>query len=235
MKKFFTTFFFLMFFSVSVFAQSISGSVKKTDGEAVPFANVTLYFAADSTKLFGGSITDFGGNYAIKDIKTGEYFLAVSSIGIKTIREKISVSDTSRIIKNFVVEEDMAELSEIEIKDYRTKNFTDHKEFTFSKQQVEKAFDAKDLMRNVNGIKIDPVSGDLKSNKSGDIKILINGISATETDLKQLSADKIAKVEYYTIPPARYADAGSVLNVITKELTNGISGGVDLTHCPILI
>lgn len=222
---------FLTLLSVTTFAQGkISGSVKKTDGEAVPFANVTLYFAADSTKLFGGSITDFGGNYAIKDIKPGVYFLAVSSIGVKTIREKISVSDTSRIIKNFVVEEDMAELSEIEIKDYRTKNFTDHKEFTFSKQQVEKAFDAKDLMRNVNGIKIDPVSGDLKSNKSGDIKILINGISATETDLKQLSADKIAKVEYYTIPPARYADAGSVLNVVTKELTNGISGGIDLTH-----
>ena len=73
MKKFFTTFIFLMVFSVSVFAQSISGSVKKTDGESLPFANVTLYFAADSTKLFGGSITDFGGNYAIKDVKTGEF------------------------------------------------------------------------------------------------------------------------------------------------------------------
>lgn len=126
----------LMLLGVDMSAQSITGSVKKTDGESLPFANVTLYFAADSTKLFGGSITDFGGNYAIDDIKPGVYFLAVSSIGIKTIREKISVSDTSKIIKNFVVEEDMAELSEIEIKDYRTKNFTDHKEFTFSKQQV---------------------------------------------------------------------------------------------------
>ena len=216
--------------SVSSFAQTISGNVKNANGESVPFANVTLYYSADSTKIFGGTITDFNGGYEIKDIKQGAYLLTVSAIGIKTVSQLVAVADTSDIVKDFVVEEDMKELSEVVVKDYRTKNYTDHKEFTFSKQQIEGAFDAKDLMKEVNGIKIDPVSGQLKSNKSGDIKLLINGISATETDLKQLSADKIAKVEFYTIPPARYADAGSVLNVVTKELTNGISGGVDFTH-----
>ena len=228
--KFIITIIAFIIFAIECNAQSILGSVKKTDGETLPFANVTLYFASDSTKLFGGSITDFGGNYAIKDVKTGEYFLAVSSIGIKTICEKISVFDTSKIIKNFIVEEDLKELSEIEIKDSRTKNFTDHKEYTFSKQEIEKAYDAKELMKNIATIKVDPVSGQIKSSKKGDVKILINGISATENDLLQLPANKIAKVEYFTIPPARYAEAGSVLNVITKEPTNGISGGVNLVH-----
>ena len=230
MKNFLITIIAVVLANTTAFAQTISGNVKNEDGEGVPFANVILYYANDSTKIFGGTITDFNGGYEIKDVKQGSYFLTVSAVGIKTQREKITVADTSKITKDFTTEEDLTELSEVEIKAYRTKNFTDHKEFTFSKQQVEQAFDAKDLMRNVNGIKLDPVSGNLKSNKSGNVKILINGISATETDLKQLSADKIAKVEFYTIPPARYADAGSVLNVITKELTNGISGGVDMTH-----
>ena len=230
MKVFFGAIFISMLVSVSAFAQTIAGSVMDDNGVGVPFANVILYYQSDSTKVFGGTITDFNGRYEIKDVKQGSYFLTVSAVGIKLQRERITVADTSKITKDFTTEEDLTELSEVEIKAYRTKNFTDHKEFTFSKQQVEQAFDAKDLMRNVNGIKLDPVSGNLKSNKSGDVKILINGISATETDLTQLSADKIAKVEFYTIPPARYADAGSVLNVVTKELTNGISGGVDMTH-----
>jgi hypothetical protein len=220
----------LIFFSVHIFAQTISGGVKKSNGEALPFTNVVLYFSSDSTKLYGGTITDFNGNYEIKNVKNGSYFLSVSAVGIKNVSEKITVSDTSKIVKNFTVEEDLTELSEVEIKDYRTKNFTDHKEFTFSKQQIESAYNAQELMKNVSGIKLDPQSETLKSTKKGDVKILINGISATDNDLKQLSADKIAKVEFYTIPPARYAESGSVLNVITKELTNGISGGVQLSH-----
>lgn len=230
MKSILITFLFLTLFSAATFAQTISGGVKKSNGEALPFANVTLYFSSDSTKLYGGTITDFNGGYEIKNIKNGSYFLSISAVGIKNISEKITISDTSKIVKNFTVEEDLTELSEIEIKDYRTKNFTDHKEFTFSKQQIESAYNAQELMKNVSGIKLDQLSGNLKSTKKGDVKILINGISATDNDLKQLSADKIAKVEFYSIPPARYAEAGSVLNVVTKELTNGISGGVSLSH-----
>lgn len=221
----------LITINLSAWAQGyISGNVKNTQGEAVAFANVTLYYQNDTTKIYGGTITDFNGGYEIKDVKPGDYILTASALGIKTQSNRISVSDTAKIVMDFTAEEDSKMLSEVVVKDYRTKNFTDHKEFTFSKQEVESAFDAKDLMKNVNGLKLDPISGNLKSNKSGDVKILINGIAASETDLKQLSADKIAKVEFYTIPPARYADAGTVLNVITKELTNGISGGVDLTH-----
>ena len=231
MKRATLTTIILMLLSISAFAQStITGSVKNTDGEAVSFANVTLYYQSDTTKIYGGTITDFNGNYALKDIKSGDYQLVLSAIGIKTQSLNISLTESTNLTKDFTAEEDSKILSEVVVKDYRTKNFTDHKEFTFSKQQIEKAYDAKELMKNINGIKIDPTTGSFKSNKSGEVKVLINGISASENDLKQLTPDKIAKVEYYTIPPARYADAGSVLNVITKEQTNGISGGVDLTH-----
>ena len=227
MKRATLTTIILMLLSISAFAQStITGSVKNTDGEAVSFANVTLYYQSDTTKIYGGTITDFNGNYALKDIKSGDYQLVLSAIGIKTQSLNISLTESTNLTKDFTAEEDSKILSEVVVKDYRTKNFTDHKEFTFSKQQIEKAYDAKELMKNINGIKIDPTTGSFKSNKSGEVKVLI----ASENDLKQLTPDKIAKVEYYTIPPARYADAGSVLNVITKEQTNGISGGVDLTH-----
>ena len=60
-----------------------------------------------------------------------------------------------------------------------------------------------------------------------NVKILLNGISASDIDLKGIPANKIVKVEYYNIPPARYADAGTLINVITKKLDNGVNAGVE--------
>ena len=35
------------------------------------------------------------------------------------------------------------------------------------------------------------------------------------------------RVEYYNIPPARYADAGTLINVITKRMDTGINAGIE--------
>lgn len=222
----------LVLFSITTASAQItlSGSVKNTSGEPQPFANVTLYLQSDSTKIVNGSITDFSGNYAIQNVKIGDYRIVVSAIGIATTAQDVSVKDTAKIVKDFVVEESVSELDEVVVKDYRKHRYTDHTEYTFTRQQIDNALDAKDLIKNVNGIKIDPTSNALVSNRKGDVKILINGISASDIDLKALQTNQIAKVEYYNIPPARYADAGVVINVITKELQNGISGGVRLQH-----
>ena len=59
------------------------------------------------------------------------------------------------------------------------------------------------------------------------MKILLNGVTASDIDLKGIPANKILKVEYYNIPPARYADAGVVVNVITKEAETGYGVGVE--------
>ena len=102
----------LITINLSAWAQgSISGNVKNTQGEAVAFANVTLYYQNDTTKIYGGTITDFNGGYEIKDVKPGDYILTASALGIKTQSNRISVSDTAKIVMDFTAEEDSKMLS----------------------------------------------------------------------------------------------------------------------------
>ncbi len=74
MKRVLLTIIFAALMCATAVAQTISGNVKNAGGEGVPFANVILYYQSDSTKIFGGTITDFNGGYEIKDVKQGSYF-----------------------------------------------------------------------------------------------------------------------------------------------------------------
>lgn len=60
--------------------------------------------------------------------------------------------------------------------------------------------------------------------------ILINGLNASTTDLKSISPEKIKRVEYYTIPPARYHSVSSLINVVTKTLDTDYSLGIEAVH-----
>lgn len=61
------------------------------------------------------------------------------------------------------------------------------------------------------------------------VKILINGIPSTPTDLSVISSENISKLDYYTQPPIQYTNMGlgAVINVITKEKHNGGSVGIN--------
>ena len=106
-------------------------------------------------------------------------------------------------------------------------NYVDKSVHTFTIEQIRQARNVRDLLEHVEDLKIDPVSNKIQRMDGGSVKILINGVAASDIDLKGIPADKISKVEYYNIPPARYADAGTLINVITKRMETGINAGVE--------
>ena len=79
----------------------------------------------------------------------------------------------------------------------RIMNYVDKSVHTFSAEQISQARNIRDLLEHVEDLKIDPVT------------------------------NKIMRVEYYNIPPARYADAGTLINVITKRMDTGINAGIE--------
>lgn len=86
---------------------------------------------------------------------------------------------------------------------------------------------AKDLLRTIPNIREEPISGKLSTLQGGGLLILVNGVKATDAQLKMIPPEKVLRVEYYDIPPARYAYVGTVVNVITKTLDNGYALGVE--------
>lgn len=122
------------------------------------------------------------------------------------------------------------DIQEVLIKSQKKKQFSDHANYTFDKEALEKARHSKDLLTTLPELQLDPISNTVTSIKGGKILFLINGIEATDNQIKSIAPTNVVRVEYFDIPPARYSQrADTVVNIITKNPEVGYSYGADVT------
>ncbi len=99
--------------------------------------------------------------------------------------------------------------------------------YLFSQQQIEQAQNGRELVSGIPNLHINEVNNTLATLNGTPFILLINGIRASDEELRVIPADKIKKVEYYDIPPIRYMNnADVVVNVHTKQLDTGWDGDV---------
>lgn len=120
------------------------------------------------------------------------------------------------------------EINEIIIKGQRKKNYADKSVYTFDQAALEKARYSKDLLATLPELEYDFINNTVKSTKGGTTLFLINGIESTDAQLRMVKPDQVVRVEYFDIPPSRWANrADQVINVITRNPENGYSYGID--------
>lgn len=232
--KYFITLLLTLIYVFPLHAQiTLRGEVHSKGGEALPFINVSVYAADDTTKFVAGSITDMQGKYQLNNMKAGKYRTVVSAVGYNTTRQdfRLRMPSTGNIVvRNFEIEEATHNLKDVVVTGTRKTNYVDKSVYTFNKEQVKNARHSMDLLGSMEHLTVDAVSNKVKKLGGGSIQILINGVNATDNDLKMIAPDKVLKVEYYDIPPARYASTSTLINVITKRLDTGWNGGIEATH-----
>lgn len=105
-------FFFLLFFSLSMFSQNIvvKGTVQDKNGDPIIGANIIV-----SSSPSNGVISDINGSYSIKNVPS-EGELEFSYIGMK--KQKVKV--TNRKVINVIMEDDSKQLEEIIVVGYGT-------------------------------------------------------------------------------------------------------------------
>ncbi|QWT85375.1 TonB-dependent receptor [Chryseobacterium sp. PCH239] len=122
------------------------------------------------------------------------------------------------------------EIQEVILKSQRKKQFADKAVYTFDKEALEKARYAKDLLRSLPELQLDPVANTITSTKGGTTLFLINGIEATDMQIRSIAPSEVVKVEYYDIPPARWATrADTVVNILTRSTETGYVFGADVS------
>lgn len=120
------------------------------------------------------------------------------------------------------------EIQEVIIKSQRKKQFADKSVYTFDKEALDRARYAKDLLQTLPELQLDPISNSITSTKGGRSLFLINGIEATDLQIRSVAPSEVVKVEYYDIPPARWASrADMVVNIITRSTETGYVFGAD--------
>lgn len=99
----------LLLFTSTIFAQTtISGKVKDNSNMPLKGASITLVDSYD------GSVTDSLGNYHFSTSEKDSHFLEVSSIGYKTLRKQIFITDTALNV-DFLLKEEPNELKAVVI------------------------------------------------------------------------------------------------------------------------
>lgn len=207
----------------------ISGKVLSTRGEPLPYANVVLFNAADSS-IAAGAATDEQGLFVVFAPEPGTFFVKVSSIAHKTHQIKsFEINNLSNpfAIPEIRLQEESNLLSEMVIS--AKKDWIQHNSsgttINVQSSLMSKGSNTLQVLERLPGVILDRRNNQFSLNGQGGVTVLFNGrkmpLSMEElmTLLESTLADNIEKIELISSPTAQYdADGGAgVINIVFKK------------------
>ncbi len=222
----------LMFFLLKLNLQAqviVSGQVKDAETKSfVEFCTVQIIDKKDS--LINGVATNEKGFFSA-EINKGTYKFVLSLIGYKNDTTKVKRISRTEFLGVFKLEKDNYELAEIEINAQTTENKLDREVVTITKKVKIGASDTKDILNKLNGISYDYFSNILTVDGQKNIVLLVNGLQKDTEYIKNLSPDRIKKVEIIRDPGEKYGIKGydAVINIILTVNYEGVEFAVNNT------
>ncbi len=158
----------------SAFAQSITGSIKDTQGNALIGASVMI------KGTIKGAAADLNGKYTIANVAAGTYTLTATFVGYKSVKQSVTVG-TGVATSNFVLQDDALEMDALIVTgafDQRTKLESSVAITTLTPKNIEQraARSTGDLLQSVPGIWVDNSSGEVGS------KVVARGVAPVGND-----------------------------------------------------
>jgi hypothetical protein len=205
-------------------AQTITGKITDKIHNPLSFANAVLINAKDSA-FITGTTSNKNGTFSFVKNNSAPCLIRCSAVGYVTTYINCKVGNVGDII---MVESNIA-LKEVVVTAKTMEQFAEKKTYRFSPNDLKKMTNSLNVMNLIPGLSVMP-GNKLVLQAGGNIKILINGINATETDLAVMKPDEVARIDYYDDPPVQYAAMGvsAVVDIITKRKQRGGSVGISL-------
>lgn len=209
----------------------IRGNVSEETGVPIAFATVCLFTQKDTTQLIQHSLSDLNGNFQLPQVQQGSYQVRVSILGFSTQNREIKIaSGTESPFLQFTLRAEAQRLEAVAVQGKSVRVAADKIVYVITPQELKGKTQALELVSRIPKLSVDPVEQKIVSHDGKQVKILVNGMNASETTLKALRPEQIIRMEHYDIPPARFAQYGSVLNIITKSSEQGWEAGLDVEH-----
>ncbi len=211
---------FLMMISVAISAETISGNVKDTKGEPMPFVTISV-LTQDST-LLTGAITDDDGKYAL-EVNVPNYIIQASYVGYHTAFGG----------PNFVLREETERLEEVEVKAKKPliERQMDKLVVNVSASPLAAGSNGNDILRRAPGVRIDKDGNITVNGKSVEIYVDGKPSYLSGQQLKAMldgtDGNTIEKIEIISNPSAKYdaSGQGGIINIKTKRnMMKGLNG-----------
>jgi outer membrane receptor protein involved in Fe transport len=217
---------------------SVSGSlVEAGSGQAVPFSDVLLLRAADSTFVTVAQTSEQG-VFKATALPLGTYLLRVQDLNYQVLRRRFTLTATAPTMQLSGLKMAAAtatKLNEVVVTGQKAAVVEElgKRVINVEKDLGSVGGTAANVLQNVPSVSVD-VNGTVSMRGSSNLTILIDGKPAGVsnggtggTRLDQIPASRIAQVEVITNPSAKYdaAGGGGVINLITKKETRTGTNG----------
>lgn len=229
--------------SMSLQAQTsvIRGLLRNAEGEPIPFANVALFSAADSSLAKAGTSND-AGIFEMRGLGAGEYFLKAIGLGLADLRkadirlnanQQLDLGVLTFAPKSLNLAEATVTASRVlvEIQPDRTI-------FNVDGTINSAGSDAVSLLRKAPNVTVDNNDNISVLGRSG-VLLYVDGkrLPLTGEDLsnylQNLPAEQIDRIEIITNPGSKYeaeGNAGIIDIRLKKDKSLGANGSVNTTY-----
>jgi outer membrane receptor protein involved in Fe transport len=223
----------LQSYSQSEFA--IRGQVIDDNDAPVPFSNVVLYTASDSS-MATGAVSDDEGRFSITT-PPGQYYLLVTFISYRDkLVPGITVSSADVNLGTVVLSSGRQLLEEVVVSGERElmEMRLDKRIFNISQDISNIGVSASEVLDNLPSVTVD-AEGNVSFRGSENVRILIDGRPSRLTSaeaLQQLQSDMIERIEVITNPSSRYeaeGEAGVINIILKKNVQRGLNGSFTVT------
>jgi hypothetical protein len=213
--------------------KSIKGIIADEENKAVPFATVILKNSADSS-LYKGEVTNDLGEFTIQDLKDGNYYLQVQSVGFTTLRKgDLVINDNTPSIDMGRIQlfKNTKELGTVTIQAEKPfiERQADKTVVNIENSIVQTGSSIMEVMEKLPGVLVDQ-DGNIRLRGKQGVIIMIDGKPATLSGpdlanmLRGMPSSNIQKIEIITNPSAKWDAAGNagIINIVMKK--NKIQG-----------
>jgi ferric enterobactin receptor len=217
---------------------AVHGSLLEAgSGKAVPFSDVLLLRAADSTFVAVAQTTEQG-TFKASALPLGTYLLRVQDLNYQVLRRRFTLTasaPTAQFDGLKLAAATATKLNEVVVTGQKAAVVEElgKRVINVEKDLGSVGGTAANVLQNVPSVSVD-VNGTVSMRGSSNLTILIDGKPAGVsnggtggTRLDQIPASRIAQVEVITNPSAKYdaAGGGGVINLITKKETRTGTNG----------
>lgn len=208
---------------------SVSGQVQDSEGKGIPFVNVLLLQAKDSS-LVKGMVSSEGGVFQLDQVQGGTYLVAASMVGYEKrylAPFTIGVGQNRLDLPPLVLPQAANQLGEVSV--VATKPLfeqqIDRLVVNVQSSITAAGSTALDVLERSPGITVDRQNGGLVMNGKQGVMVMVNGrlnrlpLSAVVQMLAGMNASNVDKIELITTPPAQYDAEGNagMINIVLKD------------------
>lgn len=195
----------------------ITGQVKDNQSKvALEFCNISVLNAKDS--LITGTVTNNKGFFSIA-LDGGYYRFVLSYLGYNTDTTALMAVTQNKFIGVFKLVQNVNTLNEVSVSESSRETQVDRDVQVVTDKMKSGTANTKEVLDKMTGVDYDRYNNSIKVDNDSKVIILVDGIEKDQEYVKNLSPDRLKKVEVIRDPGGRYALEGysAVINIILKK------------------